>query len=322
MRSEPKTQQEILRGLGDLPDAAPVRFMDRWKTKTLDNRHVAILVLALTIVFFFGALIHSSRRSNSEFTGHHSHNDHAYHAVHFSRDRPLDVLILGDLPPVDNDEDAWSKLITAWDRRYGLVVVLSPDVRIQRIQRLDVLLKKLNRPQSDPSATATQQKATWFFAAQTFAETRGAPYYPASPRLMVTCSFHALVMGHEVEFISAISSDQPLLLKRLGEGQGEVNNRFVLLPPKDFAKPNFASSILLSRFAPFTLVSTNADASSVVTQRIVDSTKPLKQQVDTSSFDVSARRPCVVRPFDVSDYKWACREGGTETATLVQKLLG
>lgn len=302
MRGEPKTQREIISTLGNLPEAEPVRCFDRWKSKTLENRHVVLLLTAFSVVFIVGFAA-MSRRQPGVAHSHHvaqSSNDHANNAVHFSRDRPLRVLVIADCPPVDNNENLWSKLIGSWDSEYGLVVILSPDVRISRLRRLDATLKKISQRASKDGETR-RNFATWFVAAQSFADNGGTPFYPSSPRLMVTCTFHSLVFGHEVEFLSSISTAAPLLKKRLSEGQGEVNSRFLILPPKAVAQTERIAEQLGSS-TPFTAVWTNADKTTVLSL-------PFERERSmgmSTSFETSVKKPCVVQPFDVSDYKWKC----------------
>jgi hypothetical protein len=194
MRSEPKTHREIINNLGELPAPTAPRWLDQWKAKTLENRHVVILLLAMTIVLLVGFSIIAGKKNVGAFSGH-SEGEHVYHAVHYSRDRPLEVLTITDLPPVDNDEAAWNTLVSEWDSTYGLIVVLSPNIRLARLQRLDALLKALSRP----SPTKKDVQATWFFAAQFSSDNNGVAFSPSSPRMMVTCTFHSLVLGHEVE---------------------------------------------------------------------------------------------------------------------------
>ncbi|CUG92667.1 membrane-associated protein, putative [Bodo saltans] len=295
MRSEPKTHREILNTLGELPTPTAPRWLDQWRAKTLENRHVVILLLAITVVLLVGFSVFAGKKNaNASFGGHGTGDEHVYHAVHYSRDRPLEVLTIADLPPVDNDESAWSALVSSWDSTYGLIVILSPNVRLSRLQRLDGLLKVLSRP----SPTKKEIQATWFFAAQLSADNNGVAFTPSSPRMMVTCTFHSLVLGHEVEFMSAVKVTSLKLRSRLGEGQGEVNNRFLILPATAVSQTVVVND-RLKEFAPVTLVWTNEESSAVQIRGI-------GAGASSGAWDVSARKPCVVRPFDVSDYKWKC----------------
>jgi hypothetical protein len=85
---------------------------------------------------------------------------------------------------------------------------------------------------------------------------------------------------------------------RLSEGLGEVNNRFLILPPA--AALQAAAAPDLKLFSPVTLVWTNDESTAVLNRWVGPG------PIVSSSFDASARKPCVVRPFDVSDYKWKC----------------
>lgn len=312
MRStEPKTQREILASLGDIPRGDHRwSFVETWKSKTLENRHVAFVVILLTFFFVAHHIIASPSRStvlnapsqpSPSAIGAHA-------AVHFSRDRPLTMLVTVDVPPVDNDLGAWEALINTWDVDYAMIVVLSTSIPPPLLRQLDTFLKKqglaseimmnkMGAPRQ--KGVIAQHRASWFLAAQIGGD---VPFVATSPRLSAASSgFQSIVFGQQVEIMTAASLDHPLLLKRLREGQGDVSTRIAVLPDWKGLRPSDTHAKMLSESGPVTVVAATSGAGQY---RIVsyDSAGITKEE----TFQLPFRKRCVIRPFEVSDWQWKC----------------
>lgn len=283
MRGEPKTQKEILAALGGLPPDQRTCF-DRWKEKTLENRHVALAFVCFAFVFLLYATLSGGKKAATV------HFAPSSSAVHFSRDRPQSILVIDQIPPFENADD-WRNEIDRYDRDYHLVVVVSVNVRFELFTKLDSFLK----------SKGIQDRATWFFAAQRFSDNGGDVYLPSSPRLMLTSWFHSLVLGQQVEFLSSISDTEPHFIKRLKEGQGDLRTRIILLPNQLARESRRRDE--LRRYGPLMIVSSEGHGGrwQIWQYGNGESNGPVDnfQQPGES-------QPCRIAPFAVADWKWNC----------------
>lgn len=296
--TEPKTQREIIASLGDLRVDERTSFLAKWRAKTLENRHVVLIVAALAFVFLMLSMLTTSRRSTGFAAGSSAAGGatvaYSGGAVHYSRDRPLSILVLRDVPPVEMDVQQWETLMNLWDSSFPMVVVLASDIPEHLLVRLDALLKRNGLVLANGA-----HRATWFVAAQVLPPQSSAVFYPTSPRMQFTHTFQSLVMGMQVELLTSDSLDNAQMLKRLSEGQGEVNTRLLIVPGA--LKAELLATV--SRSAPLLVLSVGGSTEKVSVFQYKSSTL---RTPDVYQSALTSKSMCVIRPFDVADWTWRC----------------